>query len=58
MLDAFCMHDVNFLISQLVAQLESAMPNQALWNSSAARALQAQIEHLQYRLRLVQSSLL
>jgi hypothetical protein len=58
MLDAFGMHDVQVLLSQLVAQLESAMPNPALWNSSAARALQMQLEQLQYRLRQVQASLL
>ena len=51
------MHDLEILLGQLVAQLESAKPNPQVWNSSASRALEQQLEVLQYRLRTLQQNL-
>lgn len=45
------MHNVDLLLNELIAQLESAKPNPTLWSSSAARALDHQIEVLQQQLR-------
>ena len=52
------MHDVDQLLSDLIAMLESSKPNPVLWNSSAARALELQVDHLQNQLRHVQASLI
>ena len=52
------MHEVEPLLNELIAQLESSKPNQTLWNSSAARALEYQVNELQNRLRTLQSQLI
>ena len=51
------MHDLEILLGQLIAQLESAKPNPQVWCSSASRALEQQLEGLQYRLRTLQNNL-
>jgi predicted transcriptional regulator len=52
------MHNVEQLLIELIAQLESSKPNPVLWNSSAARALERQVENLQHQLRRLQHSLI
>jgi hypothetical protein len=52
------MHEVEPLLASLIAQLESSKPNPVLWNSSAARALERQLDELQNRLRTLQSQLI
>jgi hypothetical protein len=52
------MHELQILLGQLVAQLESAKPNPQVWNSSAARALEQQLESIQHRLRSLQAKLI
>jgi hypothetical protein len=52
------MHEVEPLIHELIALLETSKPNPTLWNSSASRALENQLSELQNRLRGLQVQLL
>jgi hypothetical protein len=52
------MHEVEPLLNELIAHLESSKPNPLLWNSSAARALERQLGELQNRLRFLQTQLI
>ena len=52
------MQELEYLLAQLVSQLESAKPNPQVWNSSAARALEQQLESIQHRLRSLQTNLI
>jgi hypothetical protein len=52
------MPDVSTLLNELIAQLEQAKPNPVLWNSSASRALELQLEALQTELRILQHQLI
>ena len=52
------MPDVSTLLNELIAQLEQAKPNPVLWNSSASRALELQIDELQNELRILQTQLI
>jgi hypothetical protein len=51
------MHEVENLLVDLIAQLETSKPNPVLWNSAAARALENQISHLQRQLHTLRSQL-
>jgi hypothetical protein len=52
------MHEVEPLLNELIAHLESSKPNPLLWNSAAARALETQLGELQNRLRFLQAQLI
>lgn len=52
------MHEVEPLLDELIAHLEASKPNPVLWSSSAARALENQLDELQHLLRTLKSQLI
>ncbi len=52
------MHEVETLLAQMIALLETSKPNPLLWNSAAARALENQISQLQNQLHSLRGQLI